>query len=82
VKFKKLDTINNWSTGRMLHLLESFNGFGYRPFKVPTPYLWSFSNLYEKGKYVRDGEYDPNAVSQQCGAAVILKAGRNSGLFA
>jgi lysozyme family protein len=81
VKLKTLDTITDWSIGRMLHLLESFNGFGYRPFKVPTPYLWSFSNLYEKGKYVDDGVYSAAAVSEQCGAAVILKAGQNSGLF-
>jgi lysozyme family protein len=81
VKFKKLDAIADWSMAHMLFKLESFNGFGYRPFKVPTPYLWSFSNLYEKGKYVADGQYDANAVSQQCGAAVILKVGRNLGLF-
>jgi lysozyme family protein len=35
--------------------------------------LWSFCNLYEKGKYVADGKYDPNAVSKQCGAGVMLK---------
>jgi lysozyme family protein len=81
VQLKNLHTITDWSIARMLHLLESFNGFGYRPFRNPTPYLWSFSNIYEKGKYVSDGVYDPNAVSQQCGAGVILKAGRASGLF-
>jgi lysozyme family protein len=41
---------------------------------VPTPYLWSFSSLYEKGKFVADGVFDPAAVSKQCGAAVMLKA--------
>jgi Uncharacterized conserved protein len=25
---------------------------GYRPFAVPSPYLWSFSNVYAMGKYV------------------------------
>jgi lysozyme family protein len=41
---------------------------------LPTPYLWSFSNNYEKGKFVADGHYDPEAVSKQCGAALMLKA--------
>jgi hypothetical protein len=35
--------------------------------------VWSFSNHYEKGKYVADGKYDPEAVSQQCGTAVIAQ---------
>ncbi len=38
-----------------------------------TPYLWSFSNHYSKGKFVADGVWDANAVSKQCGAAVMLK---------
>jgi len=40
---------------------------------VKSPYLWSFSNHYLKGKYVADGKWDPNAVSQQAGAMVILR---------
>lgn len=32
----------------------------------PSAYLWSFSNHYEKGKYVRDRVWDPNYVSKQC----------------
>jgi lysozyme family protein len=58
----------------MLYLLEGYNGFGYRRRGVPTPYLWSFSNIYESGKFVLDGKFDPNAVSKQCGAALMLKA--------
>ena len=41
--------------------------------EVLTPYLWSFSNHYKKGKFVKDGKFDPEFVSKQCGAAVILK---------
>lgn len=66
--------VSDWSVPHVLFLLEKYNGFGYRLRGLPSPYLWSFSNLYEKGKYVADGEFDPNAVSKQCGAAVILKA--------
>jgi lysozyme family protein len=66
--------VSDWSLPHILYLLEKYNGFGYRLRQVPTPYLWSFSNLYSKGKFVRDRVYDPNAVSKQCGAALMLKA--------
>ena len=68
--------VTDWSVARMLWLLERYNGMGYRMRSVATPYLWSFSNLYAKGKYVQDGRYDPEAVSKQCGAALMLKAVR------
>jgi lysozyme family protein len=35
--------------------------------------LWSFSNQYERGKFVADGKFSSTAKSQQCGAAVMLK---------
>ena len=69
-----LNTVTDWSIPHMLYLLEKFNGFGYRKMGKPTPYLWSFSKLYEKGKYVADGRFDPEAVSKQCGAAVMIRA--------
>jgi peptidoglycan hydrolase-like protein with peptidoglycan-binding domain len=40
---------------------------------VKSPYLWSFSNNYECGKYVADGRFDAGAVDRQCGAMPILK---------
>jgi lysozyme family protein len=71
---KKFHEIGDWSIAHMLYLLEKYNGFGYRMRRMATPYLWSFSNLYEKGKFVQDGQFDPEAVSKQCGAALMLKA--------
>jgi lysozyme family protein len=64
----------DWSVPRALYRFESYNGWGYRGRNVNTPYLWSFSKHYSKGKFVSDGKYDPSAVSKQCGAAVMLKA--------
>ena len=64
---------NDWSLERTLYRLEAYNGFGYRGLGVPTPYLWSFSNHYERGKFVADGKFSLTAKSQQCGAAVMLK---------
>ena len=66
----------NWSLAGALFKLEGFNGFGYRRIgnPIPTPYLWSFSNHYTRGKFVADGKFDVNAVSKQCGVAVLFKA--------
>jgi lysozyme family protein len=73
IKLMKYDQVTNWSLPFILLKLEGYNGFGYNKKGIKTPYLWSFSNHYTKGKYVKDGVYDANAVSTQLGAAVILK---------
>jgi lysozyme family protein len=64
----------DWSLARALYRFESYNGFGSRAKGINTPYLWSFSNHYAKGKFVADHVYDSEAVSKQCGAAVMLQA--------
>jgi lysozyme family protein len=63
----------DWSMSHALYRLERFNGFGYRPRHLNSPYLWSFSQHYTKGKFDQDGHFDPGLVSQQCGAAVLLR---------
>jgi lysozyme family protein len=61
LRLKKLDTWTDWSIPAMLFKMEQFNGFGYRVKGINSPYLWSFSNHYTKGKFTRDGIFDPNA---------------------
>lgn len=73
---------SDWSLAATLWQLERYNGFGTRSRGIPTPYLWSFTDRYTKGKYVRDGVWDANAVSQQVGAAAILKRMEQRGLIA
>ena len=63
----------NWSLPGTLYKLEAYNGFGTRKRQINTPYLWSFSFHYDRGKFVNDGEFNPNAISKQCGAAVLLR---------
>lgn len=65
----------DWSLVPFLYWLEKWNGLGYIMYhpNVNTPYLWAASNLYVKGKYVQDGAFITDAVSQQIGAAVLLK---------
>jgi uncharacterized protein (TIGR02594 family) len=72
---KGLQNVDSWSIERICFELERYNGFGYRnnhP-EVKTPYLWSCTNQYTKGKYVADHQFDPNRVSAQVGAIAVLK---------
>ncbi len=71
----------DWSLPRTLYRLEAFNGFGYRRLGRITPYLWSFSNHFDRGKFVADGHFDPRARSQQCGAAMMLKLLEEAGVL-
>jgi lysozyme family protein len=70
----------DWSLPRTLYNWEGYNGWRSRARGINTPYLWSFSNHYSKGKFVADNVWDPEAVSKQCGAAVMLKALVEQGL--
>ncbi len=73
LKLKSLDKWTDWSLPAILFQFERYNGFGYGLKGIRSPYLWSYSNHYTKGKYVADGVYDDKAVSKQCGAAVLLR---------
>jgi len=73
LKYDGLDTWKDWSVEGTLYKFETFNGTGYRNKGINSPYLWSGSQHYTKGKYGSDGKYDPNLVSKQVGAAVLLK---------
>ena len=78
-----LDRVTEWSMAGILFQLEKYNGLGYRTAhpEVLSPYLWSFSTHYTLGKFVADGKFDPDAVSQQCGAAVLLRRMAETGVL-
>jgi lysozyme family protein len=63
----------DWTLERTLYRLEAYNGFGYRKIGIPTPYLWSLTDQYDRGKFVADGTWNAKARSQQCGAAALLR---------
>jgi lysozyme family protein len=73
---KKLHKRTSWTVADIAFVLEQFNGFGYRNHHphVKSPYLWSFSDAYSKGKYVADGKFSSEAASKQCGGMVLLHA--------
>ena len=56
-----------------LTMLERYNGLGYASRGAPSPYIWSGTDQYKAGKYVRDGVYDPNHVDTQPGCAALIK---------
>jgi lysozyme family protein len=65
-----------WETaGGALQNVEAYNGTGYERFHpgVPTPYLWSWTTIYTRGKYIADGRWDPCAISGQGGVAAVWK---------
>jgi len=71
----------DWSIGALLTLLERYNGLGYFTGPVkgrypsqPSPYIWSGTDQYSKGKYIRDGVFDPEEVDKQLGCAGLIMA--------
>lgn len=68
------DAIHDWTIPVCLQFGERWNGSGYlnKHPDVNSPYLWSMTNLYTKGKYVADGKYDPEAISKQVGVAALF----------
>lgn len=83
LRLKKLDKWTDWSVAGTLYKLEEYNGFGYRKYHpdVLSPYLWSYSSHYTRGKYVADGTWSATATSKQCGAAVVLRRLAEKGLI-
>jgi lysozyme family protein len=64
----------DWSIGGTLTKLEEYNGLGYAARNQPSPYLWSGTDQYKCGKYVRDGVFDPDVVDSQLGCVGLLMA--------
>ena len=71
-----------WEIDDVLSRLESYNGRGYWSHDIYSPYLWSGSNHYTKGKFDEvlnptthkyDVKFNADEVSQQLGCAPILK---------
>lgn len=75
LKMHELEKVEEWSIERICFELERYNGFGYRSYHsdVLSPYLWSGTNHYARGKYVADGTWSATTVSGQSGAVAILK---------
>lgn len=65
--------IKNWPIEQIAYSLEQYNGWGYRYRGYPSAYLWSGTNQYNRGKFVRDGVFNGEVVDVQDGCMGILK---------
>lgn len=81
LKLQKLEQWTDWSIPGLLYKLEAYNGFGYRKRLMPSPYLWSFSVHYDKGKFVADGTFSATAVSKQCGGGTLWRRMAERGII-
>jgi lysozyme family protein len=75
LRLARYDQWHDWSVPGILFKWESYNGWGYRNAhpEVKSPYLWSYTSHYLRGKYVADGTFSASAVSKQAGAAALLR---------
>lgn len=58
----------------MMAFAERYNGLGYYNKDRVSPYVYSGTNVYTKGKYVADGKFDPNVVDKQPGVYLLVNA--------
>jgi lysozyme family protein len=66
--------ITDWSIGSLLTWLERYNGLAYANAGVPSPYIWSGTNQYVRGKVTFDhGPIEP-VVDKQLGCAGLILA--------
>jgi lysozyme family protein len=64
----------DWTLAGTLTKLEEYNGLGYFRKGIPSPYIWSGTDQYSRGKYVADGVFDPDTVDKQLGCAGLILA--------
>jgi len=73
LQYDRLTAWDDWSVAGICYKMEAYNGWGYRNHQINSPYLWSMSNHYTKGKYTVDGHFNPDVISDQVGAITALK---------
>lgn len=74
LKLQGFDKISHWDIVTALIQLEDYNGVGYKSRGLPTPYVWSWTNVQVLGKYVADGSFSPATMDTQPGCAALLLA--------
>jgi len=69
-----MDKVKSWTLERMIFEWERYNGFGYRQRNINAPYVWSFTNHYTRGKYVRDGLFNSDSVDGSPGCFAVYES--------
>ena len=70
---KGLHRVGDWSIGQQAYQAERYNGFGYRKRGLRSPYLWAGCNHQQAGKYVADGDFDPDEIDRQPGVIPLVQ---------
>jgi lysozyme family protein len=85
MRYTGWNTIKDLSLPNILKQLEWYNGSGYAKRGINSPYLWSATSNYgvfpNIGKFTSDGKFDPTIISQQIGAAAIIKRMDDQGMI-
>lgn len=63
-----------WTWTHAAYEGELYNGFGPRAHGHRTSYLWSWTSVYDGGKYIADGHWSPRATDEQCGMIPMMQA--------
>jgi lysozyme family protein len=61
-----------WTPGGVATIFEEYNGLGYAAMGKPSAYVWSGSDQYQHGKYIRDRVYSDSVVDVQEGCMPLL----------
>jgi lysozyme family protein len=73
LNYEQFTNIDISNLGEVLSNLERWNGFGYKARGLLSPYLWSGTDLYERGKYVSDRVFSGQTVASTPGVAALLR---------
>jgi lysozyme family protein len=63
----------DWSPGGTATIFELYNGLGYANKGLSSPYNWSGTDQYVRGKYVSDGVFSATEVDVQPGCMPVVK---------
>lgn len=87
LEYDGLTKVKDWSIGNTFLWLEKYNGRGYRTGagratnpRNASPYIYSGTQFYVSGQYVRDGKFSSTAKAKNLGCMAFLKQLYNEGL--
>jgi lysozyme family protein len=72
-------TENSTDLATLATYAEYYNGLGYYQRRIPSPYVFSGTDQYNRGKYVSDGKYSRRTRDGQLGVVTMIQAIRDSG---
>lgn len=72
LKYDGLTGVINWDLAKMLYYAEQYNGLGYYHKGVMSPYIWSWTDKYTTGLYVRDHVYKEHVKFDSCGVYMVI----------